>query len=167
MSCLTEQTLSIFLTLPGHRAVGDASVLFCPTPPHHLREDQAFPSCVHSQRSSLSCPGKQFVILQGPAPCPSYRAGLEPSFATSASHHGLPLCSPSISLSAVLWRPVWAHGHGTASMPRCLWEKKMLRWPRPLSRAWSVFLGWSVQGHEGVGKVGVRVLVRGTDPDQL
>ena len=129
VSCLTEQTLSIFLTLPGHRAVDDASVLFCPTPPHCLRQDQAFPSCVQSQGSSLSCPGKlESVVLQGPAPCPSYRAGLEPSFATSTSHRGLPLCSPSISLSAFLLRPVQAHGHGTASVPRCLWrKKKMLR----------------------------------------
>ena len=166
MSCLTEQTLSIFLTLPGHRAVGDASVLFCPTPPHHLREDQAFPSCVHSQRSSLSCPGKQFVILQGPAPCPSYRAGLEPSFATSASHHGLPLCSPSISLSALLWRPVWPHGHGTASKPRCLWKKGAEIAQTTVQSL--VCLPWvECPGQEGVGKVGVRVLVRGTDPDQL
>ena len=114
VSCLTEQTLSVFVTLPGHRAVDESSVLFCPTPSHHLRQDQAFPSCVQSQGSSLSCPGKQSVVLQGPAPCPSYRAGLEPSFATSTSHHGLPLCSPGISLSALLWRPVWLHGHWSA-----------------------------------------------------
>ena len=154
VSCLTEQTLSIFLALPGHKAVDESSVLFCPTPPHHLRQDQAFPSCVQSQRSSLSCPGKQSVVLQGPALCPSYSAGLEPSFATSASHRGLPFCSPGISLSAFLWRPVRAHGHGTASRPRCLWKKKVLRQPRPLSRAWSVFLGWSVQGRKVRGKSG-------------
>lgn len=113
-SCLTEQTLSIFLTLPGHRAVDGASVLFCPTPPHHLRQDQAFPSCVQSQGSSLNCPGKQSVVLQGPAPCPSYRAGIEPSFAASTSHRGLPLCSPGISLRALLWGPVRPHGHWSA-----------------------------------------------------
>ena len=114
VSCLTEQTLSIFLTLPGHRAVDESSVLFCPTPPHHLRQDQAFPSCVRSQRSSLSCPGKQPVIFQGPELCPFYRSGLEPSFAASTSYRGLPLCSPGISLSAFLWRPVWPHGHCSA-----------------------------------------------------
>ena len=73
MSCLTEQTLSL-LTLPGHRAVDDASVLFHPTPSHRFRQDQALPSCVCSQ-SLLSGSGKQSVVLQGPPPCPSYRAG--------------------------------------------------------------------------------------------
>ena len=151
MPCLTEQTLSIFLTLPGHRAVGNASILVCPTPPHHLRQDQAFPSCVRSQ-SSLNFLSKPSVVLQGPAPYPSCRAGVEVDFAASASHCGLPLCSPSISPSTLLWRP--AHGHGTASGSRCLWKKKMLRKPRPLSRAWSVFLGWSVQGMKVRGKSG-------------
>ena len=152
MSCLTEQTLSIFLTLPGHRAVDNASILVCPTPPHHLRQDQAFPSCVHSQRSSLNSPSKQSVFLQGPAPYPFCRASVELDFAASASHCGLPLCSPSISPSTLLWRPV--HDHGTASGSRCLWKKKMLRKPRPLSRAWSVFLGWSVHGRKVRGKSG-------------
>ena len=114
VSCLTEQTLSIFLTLPGHKAVDVASVQFCPTPPHHLRQDQAFPSCVQSQGSSLNCPGKQSVVLQAPALCPSYRAGLESSFATCTSYHGFPLYSPSISLSALLWRPVRPHGYWSA-----------------------------------------------------
>ena len=41
-----EQKQSLFLSLPGHRAVDDASVLFHPTPPHHLRQDQALQSCV-------------------------------------------------------------------------------------------------------------------------
>ena len=152
VSCLTEQTLSIFLTLPGHRAVDNASILVCPTPPHHLRQDQAFPSCVHSQRSSLNSPSKQSVFLQGPAPYPFCRASVELDFAASASHCGLPLCSPSISPSTLLWRPV--HDHGTASGSRCLWKKKMLRKPRPLSRACSVFLGWSVQGRKVRGKSG-------------
>ena len=41
-----EQKQSLFLTLPGHRAVDDASALFHRTPPHPLRQAHARPSCV-------------------------------------------------------------------------------------------------------------------------
>ena len=109
--CLIEQTLSIFLILPGHRAVDDASVLFRPSPPHHFRQDQAFPSCVHSQRSSLAAGQAEL----GLAPSPPYRAGLEADFAASTFHHGLPLWTPCISLSAIFQKSVKAHGHGTTS----------------------------------------------------
>ena len=127
---------------------------FVPLHPHHLRQDQAFPPCVCSQRSSLSCPGKQSVVLQGPVPCPSYRAGLEADFAVSTSHHGLPLFSqhlPSVLSSGDLFGLM---DMGPPQGQGVLWKKKMLRKPKLLSRTWSVFLGWSVQGRKVRGKSG-------------
>ena len=104
------------------------------------------------------------MVLQGPVLCPSYRAGLEVDFAASASHRGLPLCSPSISLSALLWRPVWPHGHGTASKPRCLWKKGAEIAQTTVQSL--VCLPWvEGPGQDGEGKVGVRVLVGWMDPD--
>ena len=152
MSCLTEQTLSL-LTLPGHTAVDDASVLFHPTLSHRLRQHQVLPSCVCSQ-SLLSGAGKQSVVLQGPVPCPSYRAGLEADFAVSTSHHGLPLFSqhlPSVLSSGDLFGLM---DMGPPQGQGVLWKKKMLRKPKLLSRTWSVFLGWSVQGRKVRGKSG-------------
>ena len=83
--------------VPLHTTISDRTRHFHPESVHRKFHSAA-------QASSLLSFRDQCCLLP-------YRAGLEPRFATSAFHHGLPLCSPSISLSALLWRPVLAHGH--------------------------------------------------------
>ena len=138
--------------VPLHTTISDRTTHFHPVSVHRKFHSAA-------QASSLLSFRDQCRVLP-------YRAGLEPRFATSAFHHGLLLCSPSISFSALLWRPVLAHGH---------WECLNAKVPvegedagiaqTTIQRL--VFLPWvECPGQEGVGKVGMKVL-GWTDPEQL
>ena len=111
------------------------------TPPVPERARHSHP--VYIQRSSLSSAGKQSAVLKGPAPPPSYGPGLEPGFATSPLTMGFHSCSPSISLSALLWGSVGVHGPGCLCK---ILDAEIAQTTRP------VFLGWSVQGRKVWGK---------------
>ena len=136
MPCLTEQTLSIIITLPDTKHLTMLVSCSAPLHPTCSRQGQALPSCVSSQRSSLSSAGKQSMVFKGPAPHPSYRAGLQPGFASSTStlfSQHLPQCSPlGICKGSWPWVPVEEDAEiaqttvqSQACLPWSVWGRKV------------------------------------------
>ena len=70
----------------------------CSTPLYPTVSDRTWHSLtVYTDREVHSSgAGKQSVVLQGPAPCPSYRAGLEPPPPLTMGFHSVLPASPSV-----------------------------------------------------------------------